>query len=180
MTERTDGTPGTGSYSPPPAGGYTSAGTGHVDVVSSRGAKADVGKRVIAAVIDGVIGMVIGFIPLIGGLAAAGYWLVRDGLEIEFMDRRSIGKKVMKLRPVRLDGQPMDIATSARRNWMFALGGLISLLLYIPILGWLLMIPVGLLALAIGLYELFKVITDDQGRRFGDTMAGTRVTEVNA
>lgn len=180
MTERTDDAPGANPYSAPSAGGYSSAGTGHVDMVSTRGAKADVGKRAIAAVIDGVLAMVIGFIPVIGGLIGAGYWLVRDGLEIEFMDRRSIGKKIMKLRPVRLDGQPMDIATSARRNWMFALGGVMSLLLYIPIIGWLLMIPLGLIALAIGLYELFKVATDAEGRRFGDTMAGTRVIEVDA
>ncbi len=142
--------------------------------------KADLSKRFIAAVIDCAIGFAIGLIPFIGGLIGAGYWLVRDGLEIEFMDRRSIGKKVMKLRPVRLDGQPMDIATSVRRNWMFAFGGVVQLLMFIPILGWLLMIPVGLVALALGLLELFKVVTDPQGRRLGDSMAATKVIEVGS
>jgi RDD family. len=99
-------------------------------------------------------------------------------MEIDFMDRRSLGKKVMKLRPIRLDGQPMDIATSARRNWMFALGGVAWFLKYIPILGWLLLVPVGIVALALGLYELYRVLSDPQGRRLGDAMAGTKVIEV--
>lgn len=154
-------------------------GRGH-DAPSSGAGKADLSKRFIAAVIDCVIGFVIGMIPFIGGLIGAAYWLVRDGLEVEFMDRRSIGKKVMKLRPVRLDGRPMDIATSVRRNWMFAIGGIVQLLMFIPILGWLLMIPVALVALALGLLELYKVLTDPQGRRLGDSMAGTRVIEVDA
>jgi uncharacterized RDD family membrane protein YckC len=151
-----------------------------VDARSATGfvsGKADLGKRAIAALIDGVLAMIIGMVPVVGGIAAAAYWLVRDGLEVDFMDGRSIGKKLMKLRPVRLDGQPMDIETSVRRNWMFAFGGLVSLLLFIPILGWLLAIPVGLVALALGLLEIFRVVTDDQGRRLGDSMAQTRVVE---
>ncbi len=140
-------------------------------------AKADLGKRCVAVLIDAGLAFVVGLIPLIGGLIAAAYWVVRDGLELEFMDRRSIGKKLMKLRPVRLDGASMDVATSMRRNWMFAIGGLVSVLLYIPIIGWLLMVPVALLAVAIGLFEIFKVVTDDRGRRLGDSMAGTVIVE---
>ncbi|HET7552959.1 MAG TPA: RDD family protein [Gemmatimonadaceae bacterium] len=148
------------------------------ETLSLTTAKADTGKRVVAAIIDCIVAAVLNFIPAIGGLAAAAYWLVRDGMEIDFMDRRSIGKKVMKLRPIRLDGQPMDIDTSVRRNWMFALGGVAWFLKYIPIFGWLLLPLVGIAALALGLYELFRVITDPQGRRLGDTMAGTKVIEV--
>ena len=74
--------------------------------------------------------------------------------------------------------QPMDIETSARRNWMFALGGVIWFLKYIFILGWLLIGPVLLAAIVLGFYELYRVITDPQGRRLGDTMAGTKVIEV--
>ena len=143
-----------------------------------RAGKADLGRRVLAALIDAGLGFVIGLVPVIGGLAAAAYWLVRDGLELDFMDRRSLGKRVMKLRPVRLDGAPMDLAASARRNWMFALGGVVSLLLFIPVLGWLLMLPVALAALGLGLLELVKVLTDEQGRRWGDRLAGTKVLEV--
>lgn len=162
----------------PRANGQTEAGGSSFGSIGT--GKADLSKRFIAAVIDGAIGFVVGLIPIIGGLIGAAYWLVRDGLELEFMDGRSVGKKIMKLRPVRLDGQPMDIPTSVKRNWMFALGGLISMLLWIPILGWLLIIPVAFIALGLGLFELYKVVTDSEGRRFGDGMAGTKVIEVDS
>jgi uncharacterized RDD family membrane protein YckC len=139
--------------------------------------KADLGKRIVAGLIDGGLAFVVGLIPVIGGLIAAGYWLVRDGLDIEFMDHRSIGKKIMKLRPVTLDGAPVDIMTSVKRNWMFAIGGLASVLTYIPIIGWLLLIPVVLVALVIGIVELVLVLTDAKGRRFGDKLAATQVVE---
>jgi len=139
--------------------------------------KADLGKRIVAAIIDGVVGVLVGLIPAIGGIIAAAYWLFRDGFEFDFMDRRSIGKKVMKLRPVSLDGTPVDLMISAKRNWMFALGGVVSLLLYLPIVGWLLIIPVALVALGLGVLELILVITDGQGIRLGDRIAGTKVIE---
>jgi uncharacterized protein involved in cysteine biosynthesis len=140
--------------------------------------KADLGKRFIAHIIDSVAAYVIGLVPIIGGIAGAAYFVCRDGLEVDFMDRRSLGKKIMKLRPVRLDGQPMDLETSARRNWMWGIGALISLLLYIPILGWILIPVVAIIAVAIGLYEVYKVITDDEGIRWGDQLANTKVVEV--
>ena len=142
--------------------------------------KADLGKRFVAAIIDAVAGIVVGFVPIIGGFIAAAYWLLRDGLEFEFMDHRSIGKKLMKLRPVTLDGSPLDMLASAKRNWMFALGGLISILLFIPILGWILIIPVALASMALGIVELVLVITDKEGRRLGDKIANTKVIEVDS
>jgi len=140
--------------------------------------KADLGKRIPAALIDGLLTFVIGWIPFIGGIIAAAYWLVRDGLELDFMDRRSIGKKLMKLRPVTLDGTPMDIMTSAKRNWMFALGGVAQLLIY-TIIGILLAIPLIFVAFLLGILELILVITDDEGRRLGDKIANTMVIEVD-
>lgn len=140
-------------------------------------AKADITKRVVAAVIDALIGVVVGMIPWLGGVISAAYWLVRDGLDIEFMDRRSLGKKVMKLRPVTLDGANLDMGTSVRRNWPFAFGGIAQVLLFIPTLGWLFLIPVGLIALVVGLIEAFLVITNADGRRMGDRFANTVVIE---
>ncbi len=146
--------------------------------------KADLGKRFVAIIIDAVVAVVVGLIPIIGWFVAAAYWLVRDGLEFEFMDRRSIGKKLMKLRPVTLDGSPMDVMTSVKRNWMFALGAILQILRMIPFVGWLLMlvllIPVGLAALALGIIEIFLVITDGEGRRLGDKIANTKVIEVES
>ena len=140
-------------------------------------AKADIGKRFVAAVIDAVIGVILGLLPAIGGLAAAAYWLVRDGLEFEFMDHRSVGKRLMKLRPVTLDGSPMDIVASAKRNWMFALGGIVTLLLAIPFVGLLLVIPVAIAGMVIGIIELLLVLIDPEGRRLGDKLANTKVVD---
>ncbi len=141
--------------------------------------KADLGKRAIAVIIDGVIASVIGFIPVIGGIIGAAYMLLRDGFSYEFMDHRSIGKKLIKLRPVKLDGAPVDIETSIKRNWMFALGGIIQVLLYIPVIGWLLIPIIGLVALVIGIMEIIFVIKDEEGCRWGDKIANTKVIEVN-
>lgn len=155
---------------PPPAP-ETPVAPEPVQVVDSTG-KADLGKRIIAAIIDGVIAGVAGFIPVIGALAGAAYMLVRDGLEIDFMDLRSLGKKVMKLRPVRVDGQPMDLVTSIKRNIPFAIGPLIMI---VPILGWI----IGpIVAMVIGIVEIILVLTDDEGRRMGDRFAETKVIEV--
>ncbi len=141
--------------------------------------KADVTKRFVAGLIDAVVAILVGFIPIIGGLIGMAYWLVRDGMDLDFMDRRSIGKKLVKLRPLRNDGKPMDIETSAKRNLPFAVGGLISILIFIPIIGWIMIPFVGLLALGLLAVEAFLVVTSDDGRRFGDKFAETYVVEEN-
>lgn len=141
--------------------------------------RADPAKRVVAGLIDAVIAVVVGFIPVVGGIVASAYWLLRDGLDIEFMDHRSIGKKLLKLRPVRDDGGPMDLEASARRNWPLAVGGVAQVLMFIPFIGWLLVIPVALVALGLAIVELVLVLTDAEGRRIGDKTGGTRVIEVD-
>lgn len=142
------------------------------DVTKTAG-KADLGKRFIAALIDGVLASVVVFVPVIGALIGAAYMLVRDGLEFDFMKNRSIGKHVMKLRPVRLDGGPVDITTSIKRNIPFAIGPAIMI---IPIIGWI----IGpIVAMAIGVIEIVLVLTDSEGRRLGDKFADTKVIEVN-
>ena len=141
--------------------------------------KADLGKRAVAAIIDGVIAGVIGFIPIIGGLVGTAYMVLRDGLEFEFMDQRSLGKKLMKLRPVRLDGETVDIETSIKRNWMFGFGPLITAFAWIPILGWFILVPLAALAaLIVGIMEIVFVLKDPEGRRWGDSLANTKVIEV--
>ncbi|UCD25385.1 MAG: RDD family protein [Gemmatimonadota bacterium] len=143
----------------------------------AKAGKADLGKRFVAAVIDAVIAIVLGLVPAIGGLAAAAYWLVRDGLELQFMDRRSVGKRLMQLRPVTLDGSPMDLVASAKRNWMFAIGGIVTLLLAVPFVGLLLVVPVAIVGMVIGILELFLVLGDPEGRRLGDKIANTKVVD---
>ncbi len=140
--------------------------------------KADMGKRIIAAIIDGVLCGVVGWIPVAGWIISTVYVLVRDGLELDFMDRRSLGKKVMKLRPIRLDGQPMDVGTSVRRNLPFAVGAIGTVIAFVPFIGWLVALLIGLAAFVIAILELVLVITDAEGRRLGDKLAGTKVIEV--
>lgn len=137
------------------------------------GEKADVGKRAGAAIIDGILaGIVTVIIPFIGGLIGAAYWLLRDGFDFDFMDHRSLGKKLLKLRPVTLDGKPVDINVSMKRNWMLAVPLIISA---IPILGWVLAPVVGVI---IGIVEIVLVLTEEEGRRWGDKLANTKVIEV--
>ncbi|HXF03814.1 MAG TPA: RDD family protein [Blastocatellia bacterium] len=140
--------------------------------------KADLGKRIIAAIIDGVLCIAVGWIPLVGWIASGVYMLVRDGLKLGFADHRSVGKKLMKLRPVRLDGQPMDITTSVRRNLVFVIGMVGALFGIIPFVGWFIAIILGILAVAVVLIELALIATDPEGRRLGDKLAGTKVVEV--
>jgi uncharacterized RDD family membrane protein YckC len=141
-------------------------------------AKADLAKRFIAALIDGLLAGGVSLIPFIGGIIGAAYILVRDGLEVDFMDRRSIGKKLIKLRPVRLDGQPMDPATSVKRNLPLCIGAVGAIFMIIPILGWIIAILLGLTGLVVAVIEAVLVLTDSEGRRMGDKFAGTKVIEV--
>ncbi|MCH8031420.1 MAG: RDD family protein [Bacteroidetes bacterium] len=150
--------------------------------------KADLGKRFLALLIDGLIVMALSFILGMAGrtfsglglLIGAAYILLRDGLALEFMNGRSIGKKVMKLRPIRLDGGIMDINTSIRRNWPLVLSsiimgiasvsfgiGMFAIAALLGIIGW--------IASLLGLVEAILVLTDSEGRRIGDKFAGTKV-----
>lgn len=154
---------------------HDGTGATATDPITQELQDAEVSQRVIAGLIDTALAIVVGFIPIIGGLAATAYWLVRDGLEVDVARQRSIGKKLMGLKPVRLDGQEMDIATSARRNWPFAFGGVAQVLMFIPFVGWLLVIPVALVALVVGIVEVVMILTG--GRRLGDRTARTRVVK---
>jgi uncharacterized RDD family membrane protein YckC len=140
--------------------------------------KADTAKRAVAYLIDALLAGILGalgglFLSSVGGLLGAAYMLLRDGLEVEFMDRRSIGKRLLSLRPVRLDGQPMNLEASLRRNWMFALGSLAYGFFWLG-LGKL----ISLAGVLIIFYEIYRVLTTADGRRWGDELAGTQV--VNA
>jgi uncharacterized RDD family membrane protein YckC len=168
------------------------AGLDPMDVADTAYAKADLVKRFLAMLIDALIAGAMAVVLGIGGttlyglgmLAGAAYILVRDGLELDFADGRSIGKKVMKLRPVRLDGGAMDMNTSIRRNWTLALGNLVWGLaamaggLYAFAIAGLLGI-LAYVASLLGLVEGILVLVDKDGRRIGDKMAATQVIETN-
>ena len=103
--------------------------------------------------------------------------LLRDGFDFEFMRFRSLGKAVMKLHVESTVGAPLDLLTSVKRNWVFAVGWVGAIFAPFPFLNILLVPLFGFAALVIGVIELFLVISDAEGRRFGDKLAGTIVAE---
>jgi uncharacterized RDD family membrane protein YckC len=132
---------------------------------------ADRAKRAGAFFIDWFIGFLLGMIPAIGWLAGSAYMLLRDGFSSGILDRRSLGKKAMRIRPVVLAGSPVTFAVSARRNAVFAVP---ILLLVIPGFG-LVLAPAA--SIVILIIEVGLVFTDRDGRRYGDRIAGTLVVE---
>jgi len=141
--------------------------------------KADPVKRIIAFIIDAVASMIVGFIPLVGGIIGALYILLRDALPIEALEYKSIGKKLLKLSVVNTKdpAAKVDYAISAKRNWMFALGPIMFFFLFIPIIGWIIDILLGIAVFILVIIELIKIFTDEKGLRLGDKMAGTMVIE---
>ena len=141
--------------------------------------KADPVKRIIAFVIDAVASMIVAFIPFVGGIIGALYMLLRDALPIEALEYKSIGKKLLKLSVVKTEepASKIDYATSARRNWMFALGPIMLFFLFIPIIGWIIDILLGIAVIILVIIEIVKLFTDEKGLRLGDKMAGTMVIE---
>ena len=144
--------------------------------------KPDAVKRFIALFIDYIIAGIIFWVllaflglyagPILGFIVAGGYMMTRDGLPLEFMNGRSLGKKLMKLRPTRLDGKPMDLEASIKRNWMFG----VSYFSYVTLIG-VIGNLIGFVAGVVILYECYKVLTDKEGRRWGDELAGTKVID---
>ena len=141
--------------------------------------KADLVKRGLAIAIDVVIAVLLSRIPVIGGLAGIGYMLFRDGISLESLNRQSLGKKIMGLKTMRLDGLPVDFPVSIRRNWMFALVTLAGIVFWMPVLKFVAVLAAGFFSLLIGAFEIYLVFTDKEGRRWGDTFAGTKVVEID-
>lgn len=131
--------------------------------------------RFLALLVDSVIAGLLSTLPLIGGLLGAGYFVVRDGLDLDVMDGRSLGKHLTGLRVERLDGRAMNVEASIRRNWMWGLGPVTAALAEFPLFGVFFSVLLSLLATAVVLYEAYLVLTQADGRRWGDELAGTRV-----
>jgi len=136
-------------------------------------------KRIIAFVIDAVVSMIIGIIPVVGGIIGALYMLLRDALPIDALDYQSVGKKLLKLSVVNVEdpGAKIDYAASAKRNWMFALGPIMLFFAFIPIVGWIIDILLGIALLILLITEIVKIFSHEKGIRLGDKTAGTMVIE---
>ena len=127
--------------------------------------KVEISTRIIAAVIDGALSWLVGFIPIIGPIIGAAYMLIKDGL----FEGQSLGKKVMKIQVVSGEGGLADFMVSVRRNAIFAIPIVVMI---IPLLG---LILAPIISLVVVIIEVMKVVNDPKGIRLGDTWAGTQV-----
>ena len=138
--------------------------------------KADLTKRFIAALIDGIISSIVAVIPVIGAIIGAAYTLTKDAIMFQVTKdaqwkNRSIGKKLMGLEVISADGTDIDLKASCMRNWPLAIG---TIIMIVPVLGW---IIGGLVAFVLGILELVLVLTDAKGRRLGDKVGNTMVVD---
>jgi uncharacterized RDD family membrane protein YckC len=128
--------------------------------------KAQILNRGIAKLIDLFIvaaaGQMLVPVGFLGGLA---YILIADG----FSGGRSLGKRLIGLQTV-LPGQ-REVAgfrESIIRNLPFAVA---QVAFAVPYVGW-------LVSVAIIAFEAVLILGNEQGRRFGDEVAGTQVLDV--
>lgn len=146
--------------------------------------KADLTKRIIAVVIDGVIASIIttiiNLIPFIGGLfgglAGAAYFLTRDGLDLEALGGQSVGKKIMKLK-VEGDTDPLDYISSIKRNITLGFVYLILPFQIFGLFGWIIISAACFVQALVWGLEIYKVLYDPEGKRIGDTIANTLVVD---
>lgn len=128
--------------------------------------KAQMLNRGIAKLIDLFIvaaaGQMLVPVGFLGGLA---YILIADG----FSGGRSIGKRLIGLQTV-LPGQreAAGFRESIIRNLPFAVA---QVAFAIPYVGW-------LISIAIIAFEAVLIVGNEQGRRFGDEVAGTQVLDI--
>jgi len=128
--------------------------------------KAQILNRGIAKLIDLFIvaaaGQMLVPVGFLGGLA---YILIADG----FSGGRSIGKRLIGLQTV-LPGQreAAGFRESIIRNLPFAVA---QVAFAVPYVGW-------LVSVAIIAFEAVLILGNEQGRRFGDEVAGTQGLDV--
>ena len=156
-------------------------------------------RRFAAATLDAALAAVLALAPAaispvekarlfgVGLLLAAAYVFLRDGLPYAEWGARSLAKRWLGIRPYRLSGDPMDLATSVRRNatlgaavgavgLVYVLGGFRGL----AVAGVSISDLVTIAALALVVVEALLVAVDPVGRRIGDRLARTRVIEARA
>lgn len=169
--------------------------------------KADLGKRFVATLIDGVLVFIVGLIPILGAIIGLAYILTRDSIvymltKNEDFKNRSLGKKLMGLRVVNLSGQEeVDIMTSIKRNFILVIGGILGLILapivalatrglvatgdpyavgaagIAGILGLVAALLIAIIGMVPVAVESLLVITSKSGLRLGDKFANTHVVE---
>lgn len=136
--------------------------------------KADIFRRFIAFLIDGIIASILIYVPILGGIVSTVYTLTKDVIVYEItknpdFKNRSIGKKIMGLDVASLDGKDLNWEISIKRNLTLAIGSVCSI---VPIIGW---IIGAILGFIISIIEIVLIFSDNKGRRLGDKLANTQV-----
>lgn len=110
-------------------------------------------NRIIAYVIDALVTGALSMVPLVGWMAGIAYFITRDSLP--FLDGQSIGKKLLKLRAVTDNGEPLT------NNWnQGILRNVVFLIPFFPIV------------------ELIVWLNNAERKRLGDQWAKTKVIAV--
>ena len=130
-----------------------------------------VGLRALGYIIDVIpmiiIGVVIGWIPIIGaiifGVILLCYWLLRD------FAGHSLGKIVLGLEVVKKDGTPSDTKARILRNVTIAIG---PAFLILPVIGYVLGPVLSLICIVT---EMIMLLVTKE--RIGDRLAGTTVVK---
>jgi uncharacterized RDD family membrane protein YckC len=110
-------------------------------------------NRILAYVIDALVAGAITMVPIVGWAVGLAYMVTRDALP--FLDGQSVGKKVLKLRAVTNEGEPLT------NNWNQ--GIIRNVVLIIPFFP---------------LVELIVWLTNAEKKRLGDQWAKTKVIAV--
>src|SRR3989337_2295771 len=98
--------------------------------------KASVLNRLVAKIIDLIVAAAFSkLLSPVGFFAGLTYLLIADG----FFDGRSLGKKLIRLRTIRIDGGLCTYKDSILRNISIAVG---YALFFIPYVGWILTIVI--------------------------------------
>jgi uncharacterized RDD family membrane protein YckC len=147
----------------------------HVSLDNAKYTKVHAVDRCMAKGLDLIILVVIAlalsviWYPL-GALGAICYALFQDVLD----NGSSLGKMVVGLKVISFpkEGHTINWKTSAIRNLSVAI---FTLFAVIPVMGWILMLLVGIPLL---MFEAYLIYTLDSGYRLGDVMAGTKVVSL--
>jgi uncharacterized RDD family membrane protein YckC len=131
---------------------------------------ADKWLRVAGYLIDLIPAVILGLVALIpfvgiiiAGLFLTPYWLLRD------VGGASLGKVLLGMRIVTLDGQPASTGARVLRNLTLIPA---PACMIIPLIGYLLVTPVAFIVI---LVEAIMLLS--QGSRLGDKLAGTVVVK---
>jgi hypothetical protein len=159
--------------------------------LTSEPAQVDVGKRLVASLLDVLVGyfleLIVNCIPLVNvfvhdQLPLVAFLIIRDAL----FNGRGIGKNLMGLQVVdRLSGRPASFRQSITRNLVvfgpyLVLYVVNSLLRFAPPEAFTLVSSIvtglgGAYMLAVLPYEAWRVYSRTDGMRWGDQIAGTTI-----